>query len=29
MQQMFFGEPSEFDGMIETLKQWETEFNRK
>ena len=29
MQQMFFGEPPEFDGMIAALKQWESEFNRK
>ena len=29
MQQMFFGEPPEFERMIGTLTQWETEFNRK
>ena len=28
MQQMFFGEPPEFDRMMDTLTQWETEFNR-
>jgi hypothetical protein len=29
MEQMFFGEPPEFDTMIATLTQWETEFNRR
>jgi predicted nucleotidyltransferase component of viral defense system len=29
MQQMFFGEPPEFDAMIDALRQWEAEFNRK
>jgi hypothetical protein len=27
--QMFFGEPPEFGRMIDTLKEWETEFNQK
>ena len=29
MQQMFFGEPPEFDKIIAALKQWESEFNQK
>jgi hypothetical protein len=29
MQQMFFGEPPEFDEMLEVLRRWEAEFNRK
>jgi hypothetical protein len=29
MQQMFFGEPPEFDKIISLLKQWESEFNHK
>jgi hypothetical protein len=29
MQQMFFGEPPDFDKIIATLKQWESEFNQK
>jgi len=29
MQQMFFGEPPDFGRMIDTLKQWEAEFNQK
>lgn len=29
MQQMFFGEPPEFDKIIALLNQWEFEFNRK
>ena len=29
MQQMFFGEPPEFDKIIVLLKQWESEFNHK
>ena len=28
MQQMFFGEPPEFDAIIATLKQWESQFNQ-
>jgi hypothetical protein len=28
MQQMFFGEPPEFDSIIALLMQWESEFNR-
>ena len=28
MQQMFFGEPPEFDSIIALLTQWESEFNR-
>jgi hypothetical protein len=28
MQQMFFGQPPEFDSMIALLTQWESEFNR-
>ncbi len=28
MQQMFFGQPPEFDSIIALLKQWESEFNR-
>jgi hypothetical protein len=29
MQQMFFGEPPEFNEMMVLLKQWESEFNHK
>jgi len=29
MQQMFFGEPPNFDTMLGTLKHWESEFNQK
>ncbi|MBU6410267.1 MAG: nucleotidyl transferase AbiEii/AbiGii toxin family protein [Verrucomicrobia bacterium] len=29
MQQMFFGEPPNFDTMLGTLKQWESEFNQQ
>jgi hypothetical protein len=29
MQQMFFGEPPEFDSIISLLSQWESEFNQK
>jgi hypothetical protein len=29
MQQMFFGEPPEFDSIITLLNQWEREFNHK
>ncbi len=29
MQQMFFGEPPEFDRIISLLSQWESEFNQK
>ena len=29
MQQMFFGEPPEFDAMIGVLEQWESQFNQK
>ena len=29
MQQMFFGEPPEFDKIIALLKQWESDFNRE
>jgi hypothetical protein len=29
MEQMFFGEPPEFDQIIALLRQWETEFNQK
>ena len=29
MQQMFFGEPPDFGRMIDTLKKWETEFDKK
>jgi hypothetical protein len=29
MQQMFFGEPPQFDNIITLLNQWEHEFNRK
>jgi hypothetical protein len=29
MQQMFFGEPPDFDKMITLLHQWESEFNQK
>ena len=29
MQQMFFGEPPEFDKLIALLTQWESEFNHK
>jgi len=29
MQQMFFGEPPDFDKMLALLKQWESEFNHK
>jgi hypothetical protein len=29
MQQMFFGEPPQFDKIIALLNQWESEFNRK
>ena len=29
MQQMFFGEPPEFDNIITLLNQWEREFNQK
>ena len=29
MQQMFFGQPPEFDSIIELLKQWESEFNQR
>lgn len=29
MQQMFFGEPPDFDDMLALLRQWETEFNRQ
>ena len=29
MQQMFFGEPPDFDGIIALLTQWEAEFNRE
>ena len=28
MQQMFFGEPAEFDDIIGLLKRWEREFNQ-
>ena len=28
MQEMFFGEPPEFNGMMAALKEWETQFNR-
>ena len=29
MQQMFFGEPPEFDQIVARLSQWESEFNRR
>jgi len=29
MQQMFFGEPPDFDTMLDLLRQWESEFNRQ
>jgi hypothetical protein len=29
MQEMFFGEPPEFQAMMAALKEWETQFNRK
>jgi hypothetical protein len=29
MQQMFFGEPPEFDNIIARLQQWEREFNQE
>ena len=29
MQQMFFGQPPDFDSIIELLKQWESEFNQR
>jgi len=29
MQQMFFGEPPEFDKIIALLNQWESDFNQK
>jgi len=29
MLQMFFGDPPEFGRMIDTLKEWEAEFNQK
>jgi len=29
MQQIFFGEPPEFDSIISLLSQWESEFNQK
>ncbi|MEI6341238.1 MAG: nucleotidyl transferase AbiEii/AbiGii toxin family protein [Verrucomicrobiota bacterium] len=28
MQQMFFGEPARFDGIMTILQEWETEFNQ-
>jgi hypothetical protein len=29
MQQMFFGQPPEFAAILEALRQWEKDFNRK
>ena len=29
MQEMFFGTPPEFNAMINVLRQWESDFNRK
>jgi hypothetical protein len=29
LQQMFFGEPPDFDNIIALLHQWESEFNQK
>jgi hypothetical protein len=29
MQQMFFGQPREFDAIMDVLAQWELNFNRK
>jgi hypothetical protein len=29
MEQMFFGEPPEFDQILALLRQWESEFNQK
>jgi len=29
MQQMFFGQPPEFDAMIALLRRWEAQFNRQ
>jgi hypothetical protein len=29
MRQMFFGEPPEFEAMLDTLQEWERKFNGK
>jgi len=29
MQQMFFGEPPDFDKIVALLKQWESDFNQQ
>ena len=29
MRQMFFGEPPEFEAILDTLQEWEWQFNRK